>query len=77
MGCRFNATLMLEALRNKRMLFVGDSLNRGQFASMVCLLHRLVPEEGKAMNSSYDSLTVFRMKVKSQIISAHFVLMMK
>ncbi|XP_057523267.1 protein trichome birefringence-like 33 isoform X1 [Amaranthus tricolor] len=64
-GCdlpKFNATLMLEALRNKRMLFVGDSLNRGQFASMVCLLHRLVPEEGKAMNSSYDSLTVFRMK---------------
>ncbi|KAH9605108.1 hypothetical protein KSS87_022595 [Heliosperma pusillum] len=58
----FNATLMLEALRGKRMLFVGDSLNRGQFISMVCLLHRLVPEDKKSMEDSYDSLTVFRLK---------------
>ncbi|KMS99470.1 hypothetical protein BVRB_2g044660 isoform B [Beta vulgaris subsp. vulgaris] len=64
-GCdlpKFNATLMLEALRGKRMLFVGDSLNRGQYVSMICLLHRLVPEEGKVMESSYSSLTVFRLK---------------
>ncbi|KAK9742306.1 hypothetical protein RND81_03G162700 [Saponaria officinalis] len=59
---KFNATMMLEALRGKRMLFVGDSLNRGQFVSMVCLLHRLVPEDEKLMESSYDSLTVFRLK---------------
>ncbi|KAE8711169.1 Protein trichome birefringence-like 33 [Hibiscus syriacus] len=33
-GCdlpRFNATLMLETLRGKRMMLVGDSLNRGQY----------------------------------------------
>ncbi|KAD6120328.1 hypothetical protein E3N88_11599 [Mikania micrantha] len=35
---RFNATRMLERLRNKRMVFVGDSLNRGQWVSMICLL---------------------------------------
>ncbi|KAK9073034.1 hypothetical protein SSX86_007356 [Deinandra increscens subsp. villosa] len=35
---RFNATRLLERLRNKRMVFVGDSLNRGQWVSMVCLL---------------------------------------
>ncbi|KMS99468.1 hypothetical protein BVRB_2g044650 [Beta vulgaris subsp. vulgaris] len=64
-GCdlpKFNATLLLEALRGKRMLFVGDSLNRGQYISMVCLLHSLVPENGKSMKSSYESLTVFKLK---------------
>ncbi|KAL2897262.1 Protein trichome birefringence-like 33 [Bienertia sinuspersici] len=46
----------------KRMLYVGDSLNRGQYISMVCLLQKLVPESGKSMKSSYDSLTVFTLK---------------
>ncbi|XP_060211006.1 protein trichome birefringence-like 33 [Lycium barbarum] len=57
----FNATSMLENLRGKRMLFVGDSLNRGQFVSMVCLLHRLIPENAKSMET-FGSLTVFTAK---------------
>ncbi|XP_062232528.1 probable xylan O-acetyltransferase 9 [Phragmites australis] len=40
----FDANRMLETLRNKRMLFVGDSLNRGQFTSMVCLLQSAIPD---------------------------------
>ncbi|PIN00922.1 hypothetical protein CDL12_26573 [Handroanthus impetiginosus] len=63
-GCSlpsFNATLMLETLRNKRMMFVGDSLNRGQYVSMVCLLHRLIPEDAKSMET-FGSLTVFTAK---------------
>ncbi|KAK1643014.1 hypothetical protein QYE76_060819 [Lolium multiflorum] len=63
-GCdlpSFNATLMLEMLRGKRMLFVGDSLNRGQYVSLVCLLHRAIPESSKSMET-FDSLTVFRAK---------------
>ncbi|XP_010553228.1 PREDICTED: protein trichome birefringence-like 34 [Tarenaya hassleriana] len=35
---RFNGTKLLERLRNKRMVYVGDSLNRGQWVSMVCLV---------------------------------------
>ncbi|CAB4322197.1 unnamed protein product [Prunus armeniaca] len=31
---RFNATKMLELLRGKRLLYVGDSINRNQFGSM-------------------------------------------
>ncbi|PIA37488.1 hypothetical protein AQUCO_03000219v1 [Aquilegia coerulea] len=61
-GCdlaRFNATFMLENLRGKRMMFVGDSLNRGQYVSMVCLLHRILPEHAKSMQT-FESLTVFR-----------------
>ncbi|KAL7229224.1 hypothetical protein ACSBR2_007844 [Camellia fascicularis] len=63
-GCSlpsFNATLMLETLRGKRMMFVGDSLNRGQYVSMVCLLHRLIPEGSKSMKTN-GSLTIFTAK---------------
>jgi hypothetical protein len=44
------------------MMFVGDSLNRGQYVSMVCLLHSIIPEEAKSMET-FDSLTVFTAKV--------------
>ncbi|KAJ7963919.1 Protein trichome birefringence-like [Quillaja saponaria] len=63
-GCdlpRFNATLMLENLRGKRMMFVGDSLNRDQYVSLVCLLHSIIPEHEKSMET-FDSLTVFTAK---------------
>lgn len=53
---------MLETLRGKRMMFVGDSLNRGQYVSFVCLLHQLIPEDAKSMET-FDSLTVFTAKV--------------
>ncbi|KAK8546101.1 hypothetical protein V6N12_026904 [Hibiscus sabdariffa] len=65
-GCdlpSFNATLMLETLRGKRMMFVGDSLNRGQYVSLICLLHKLIPKHAKSMKSySNDALTVFSAK---------------
>ncbi|XP_051143800.1 protein trichome birefringence-like 33 [Andrographis paniculata] len=57
----FNATMMLEALRDKRMMFVGDSLNRGQFVSMICLLHKQIPNNSKSMETN-GSLTVFTAK---------------
>ncbi|TYH32822.1 hypothetical protein ES332_D13G016700v1 [Gossypium tomentosum] len=40
-----------------------DSLNRGQYVSMICLLHTLIPEHAKSMKSyDNDALTVFRAK---------------
>ncbi|ESW35574.1 hypothetical protein PHAVU_001G246200 [Phaseolus vulgaris] len=63
-GCdlpTFNASLMLEKLRGKRMMFVGDSLNRGQYVSLICLVHQLIPEHAKSMET-FGSLTIFRAK---------------
>lgn len=63
---RFNASLMLESLRGKRMMYVGDSLNRGQYVSMICLLHSLIPEGSKSMET-FDSLTIFTAKVRDTL----------
>ncbi|XP_077213307.1 TRICHOME BIREFRINGENCE-LIKE 34 [Tasmannia lanceolata] len=56
---RFNATALLERLRGKRLVFVGDSLNRGQWVSMVCLLESSIPTAHKSMHSN-GSLTTFK-----------------
>ncbi|KAJ0984193.1 hypothetical protein J5N97_002549 [Dioscorea zingiberensis] len=49
-GCslpRFSATDFLERLRGKRMMLVGDSMNRNQFESMLCLLREGLPNKTK------------------------------
>ncbi|CAH9147593.1 unnamed protein product, partial [Cuscuta epithymum] len=51
-GCtlpRYNALKMLEMLRDKRLMFVGDSLQRGMFESMVCLVESAIPEGRKSL----------------------------
>ena len=42
---RFNATLMLEKLRNKRIVFAGDSIGRNQWESLLCMLSSGVPNK--------------------------------
>ncbi|MED6143873.1 Protein trichome birefringence-like 11 [Stylosanthes scabra] len=39
---RFNATMMLEKLRNKRLVFAGDSIGRNQWESLLCMLSSVV-----------------------------------
>ncbi|PSS23848.1 Protein trichome birefringence-like [Actinidia chinensis var. chinensis] len=56
---RFNATALLERLRNKRLVFVGDSLNRNQWVSMVCLVGTSIPPQLKSMHGN-GSLVAFK-----------------
>ncbi|CAD6216528.1 unnamed protein product [Miscanthus lutarioriparius] len=63
-GCdlpRYDARLLLERLRNKRLMFVGDSLNRNQWESMVCLVQSVVPWGHKTLQKFVNngSLNVF------------------
>ncbi|XP_010932482.2 protein trichome birefringence-like 1 [Elaeis guineensis] len=54
-GCnipRLNATDMLERLRGKRLVFVGDSLNRNMWESLVCALRYSVKDKKKVFEAS-------------------------
>lgn len=39
---RFNPVKMLELIKGKRLVFVGDSINRNQWESMMCILQQAV-----------------------------------
>ncbi|XP_050238526.1 protein trichome birefringence-like 10 [Mercurialis annua] len=41
---RFDAKVMLEKLRNRRLVFVGDSVGRNQWESLLCMLATAVPD---------------------------------
>uniref|UniRef100_A0A0V0IMV2 Uncharacterized protein n=1 Tax=Solanum chacoense TaxID=4108 RepID=A0A0V0IMV2_SOLCH len=49
---RLNATHMLELLRGKRLVFVGDSLNRNMWESLICILKNSVKNQKKVYEES-------------------------
>ncbi|XP_052186984.1 protein trichome birefringence-like 1 [Diospyros lotus] len=54
-GCnipRMNGGELLELLRGKRLVFVGDSLNRNMWESMVCILRNSVLDKSKVFEAS-------------------------
>ncbi|XP_072983561.1 protein trichome birefringence-like 28 [Typha latifolia] len=58
---RFDARAFLERLRGKRLMFVGDSLNRNQWESMICLVQSVVPWDKKTLIKN-GSLNTFRLE---------------
>ncbi|XP_059452317.1 protein trichome birefringence-like 31 isoform X2 [Corylus avellana] len=64
-GCkipRFNGTDMLERLRGKRVIIVGDSLNRNQWESLACLLYSSIPSSQAQVHAKSGVYKVFRAK---------------
>lgn len=49
---RLDASRMLEMLRGKRLAFVGDSLNRNMWESLVCILRNVVKDKSKVYEAS-------------------------
>ncbi|KAH6805589.1 trichome birefringence-like protein [Perilla frutescens var. frutescens] len=58
---KFKPRLLLEKMRNKRLMFVGDSLNRNQWESMICLVQSVAPPGRKSLNKT-GSLSTFRIE---------------
>ncbi|PON72387.1 Protein trichome birefringence-like [Trema orientale] len=54
---RFNATKMLELIRGKRLVFVGDSINRNQWESMLCMLMGAIKDPKKVYETHGRRIT--------------------
>lgn len=63
--CRFDVVKLLQRLRGKRLAFVGDSLNRNQWISMVCLIDTATPMLRKSMAGGNSSLVSFKIHVRT------------
>lgn len=72
----FNVTQMLEKLKNKRVVFAGDSLNRNQWYSMACII------DSAALGISRDvqfnkSLFTYKVFVRKDPIFFFFFFLVK
>ncbi|CAN1762700.1 Protein trichome birefringence-like 6, partial [Linum perenne] len=54
---RFSASRMLEVIRGKRLVFVGDSINRNQWESMLCMLSEAVKDPRKLYETRRRRIT--------------------
>ncbi|XP_038711168.1 protein trichome birefringence-like 5 isoform X2 [Tripterygium wilfordii] len=54
---RFNATDFLTRLRGKRLMLVGDSMNRNQFESILCLLREGLPNKSRMYETRGHKIT--------------------
>lgn len=52
MSCRLNGQDMLGLLRDKRLVFVGDSLNRNMWESLVCVLRNSLEDASRVFEAS-------------------------
>ncbi|CAH1445385.1 unnamed protein product [Lactuca virosa] len=58
---KFRGKLLVEKLKNKRLMFVGDSLNRNQWESMVCMVQSVASSGRKSLIRT-GSLSIFRIE---------------
>lgn len=64
---RFNGTALLEKIRGKRVVFVGDSLNRNQWRSMLCLIQSSLPLPLNRKVIFKDHLYSYRVMVSTSL----------
>lgn len=57
-------------MKGKTVMFVGDSLGRNQWESLVCLLHAAAPQSPSQLVSA-DPLYTYRFMVRVQSMHVH------
>ncbi|KAI7750705.1 hypothetical protein M8C21_013007, partial [Ambrosia artemisiifolia] len=57
---RFNGTALLEKLRDKRVVFVGDSVGKNHWVSLLCLIDSWILEPSHKVAEWHGSLITFR-----------------
>ncbi|XP_021753680.1 protein trichome birefringence-like 42 [Chenopodium quinoa] len=67
----FNGRDMLERLRNKRMIIVGDSINRNMWESLACLIYSSVPSTRTEASTNKESAHKF-LKAKDYNFTVEF-----
>lgn len=74
--CRFDGKKMLKILRGKRLVFVGDSLNRNMWESLVCSLRSALEDKNRVSKVSWrrsnlrnEGFYGFRFKVSNVKLS--------
>ncbi|GFP79622.1 protein trichome birefringence-like 31 [Phtheirospermum japonicum] len=64
-GCnlpRFDGMKLMEMLRDKRLMFVGDSVQRSMFESMICLVQSALPNDVKTSLRRIPPRKVFKVE---------------
>ncbi|CAO2813086.1 unnamed protein product [Amaranthus hypochondriacus] len=68
----FNGRDMLERLRNKRLIIVGDSLNRNMWESLACLLYSSIHPSRAQVYAKIRDYKVLKAKDYNAIIEFHW-----
>lgn len=68
-GSRFNAKLLLEKLRGKKLMFIGDSIHYNQWQSMVCMVQSIISSEKKTLKHTAQ-MSIFNTEVLGTVLYA-------
>ncbi|KAL1217844.1 Protein trichome birefringence-like 30 [Cardamine amara subsp. amara] len=68
---RFDGKLLLEKLRGKKLMFIGDSIHYNQWQSMVCMVQSIIPSGEKTINHTAQ-MSIFNIEEYNTTIAFYW-----